>query len=150
MQLQMLMQVLSKQSWRNLRLYDHRLFCIAESFLAGGASIALAVVFDHFTGGRNEFQFPADIFLADQDHLRTTYRTDLVLFRKWDHYFFNFQAFEEFLMCCLLFTGMLPDYRFAFQQGWILFHFCFIEEILLSRNIIRSSLAGGTKEFFVR
>ena len=112
--------------------------------------MALAVVFDHFTGGRNEFQFPADIFLADQDHLRTTYRTDLVLFRKWDHYFFNFQAFEEFLMCCLLFTGMLPDYRFAFQQGWILFHFCFIEEILLSRNIIRSSLAGGTKEFFVR
>ena len=51
-------------------------------------------------------------------------------------------------MCCLLFTGMLPDYRFAFQQGWILFHFCFIEEILLSWNIIRSSLAGGTKEFF--
>lgn len=102
MQLQLLMQVLSKQSWRNLRLYDHRLFCIAESFLAGGASMALAVVFDHFTGGRNEFQFPADIFLADQDHLRTTYRTDLILFRKWDHYFFNFQAFEEFLMCCLL------------------------------------------------
>ena len=44
--------------------------------------MALAVVFDHFTGGRNEFQFPADIFLADQDHLRTTYRTDLILFRK--------------------------------------------------------------------
>ena len=111
--------------------------------------MALAVVFDHFTGGRNEFQFPADIFLADQDHLRTTYRTDLILFRKWDHYFFNFQAFEEFLMCCLLFTGMLPDYRFAFQQGWILFHFCFIEEILLSSflnsvevsvNLIGSSL----------
>ena len=40
--------------------------------------MALAVVFDHFTGGRNEFQFPADIFLADQDHLRTTYRTDLI------------------------------------------------------------------------
>ena len=51
-------------------------------------------------------------------------------------------------MRCLLFTGMLPDYRFAFQQRGILFHFCFIEEILLSRNVIRSSLAGGTKEFF--
>ena len=150
MQLQMLMQVLFQAELAEPETYEVTgLFCIAESFLAGGASMALAVVFDHFTGGRNEFQFPADIFLADQDHLRTTYRTDLILFRKWDHYFFNFQAFEEFLMCCLLFTGMLPDYRFAFQQGWILFHFCFIKEILLSRNIIRSSLAGGTKEFFL-
>ena len=51
-------------------------------------------------------------------------------------------------MRCLLFTGMLPDYHFAFQQGGVLFHFCFIEEILLSRNVIRSSFAGGTKEFF--
>ncbi len=119
-----------------------RFFCIAESFLTGWASVTLAVVFDHFTGGRNEFQFPADILLADQDHLRTAYRTGLVFFWKRDHYFFNFQAFEEILMCSLLFTGMLPDYRFFFQQGWILFHFRFIKEILLSRNVIGSSFAG--------
>ena len=70
------------QSRRHLRLYDHRLFRIAESFLAGWASVTLAVVFDDFTGGRNEFQFPSDILLADQDHLRATDRADPVFFRK--------------------------------------------------------------------
>ncbi len=94
------------QSRRDLRLYNHRLFCITESFLAGRASVTLAVVFDHFAGGRNEFQFPADILLTDQDHLRTASRTDLLFSRKRDHYFFNLQAFEEILMGCLLFTGM--------------------------------------------
>ena len=132
----------SNQSCRNLRLYDHRFFCIAEPFLAGWASVTLAVVFDHFTGGRNEFQFPADILLADQDHLRTADRADLVFFRKRDHYFFNLQTFEKILMGCLLFTGMFLDHSFFFQQRRILFHFCFIEEILLSRNVIGSSFTG--------
>ena len=45
-------RTLSNQSYRNLRLYDHRFFCIAEPFLAGWASVTLTVVFDHFTGGR--------------------------------------------------------------------------------------------------
>ena len=112
------------------------------------AAGTLAVVFDHFTGGRNEFQFPADILLADQEHLRAADRADLFFFRKRDHYFFNLQAFEEILMGCLLFTGMFLDHSFFFQQGWILFYFRFIEEILLSRNVIGSSFAGGTKELF--
>ena len=133
MQQWMLSRTFPNQSRRHLRLYDHRLFRIAESFLAGWASVTLAVVFDHFTGGRNEFQFPADILLADQDHLRAADRADLVFFRKRDHYFFNLQVFEKFLMGCLLFTGMLPDHGLFFQQRGILFHFRFIEEILLFR-----------------
>ena len=83
-----------------------QLFCIAEPFLAGWTSVTLAVVFDHFTGGRNEFQFPADILLTAQNHLCAAYRTDLFFFGKRDHYFFNLQAFEEILVGCLLFTGM--------------------------------------------
>ena len=51
-------------------------------------------------------------------------------------------------MRCLLFTGMFPDHSFFFQLGWILFHFRFVEEILLSRNVIGSSFAGRTKELF--
>ena len=136
------------QSRRNLGLYDYRFFCVAESFLAGWASVALAVVFDYFTSGRNEFQFPADILLANQNQLRTAYRTNLLFFRKREHYFFNLKAFEEIFMRGLLFTGMFLDYSFFFRQRWILFHFRFIKEILLSRNIIGSSFTGRTKEFF--
>jgi len=43
---------------------------------------------------------------------------------------------------------MFPDHSFFFQLGWILFHFRFVEEILLSRNVIGSSFAGRTKELF--
>ena len=92
-------------------------FCVAESFLAGWASVALAVVFDYFTSGRNEFQFPADILLANQNQLRTAYRTNLLFFRKREHYFFILKAFEEIFMRCLLFTGMFLNHSFFFQQG---------------------------------
>lgn len=94
-----------------------------------------------------KLQFQADILLADQNHLSTAYRTDLLFFRKRDPNSFNLQTFEEFLIGCLLFTGMFPDHSFFFQQGWILFYFRFIEEILLPRNIIGSSFAGRAEIF---
>ena len=130
------------QGRRNLGLYDHRFFYISKAFFAGGASITLAVVFNDFTCGWNEFQFPADILLADQDHLRAADWTDLFFFWKRDDYFFHPQTFEEIIMGCFLFTGMLPDHSLFFQQGRILFYFCFIKKILLSWNVIGSSFAG--------
>ena len=53
-------RTLPNQSRRNLKLYDHGFFCIAESFLAGWASVTLAIVFDHFTSGRNQRFFLSD------------------------------------------------------------------------------------------
>ena len=51
-------------------------------------------------------------------------------------------------MGCLLLAGMLPDHGLFFQQGRILFHFSFVEQILLSGNVIGSSFAGGTEKLF--
>ena len=68
------------QACRNLGLDDHRLLRIPKSFFTGWASITLPVVFDHFTGGMDEFQFPADILLTDQKHLCAAYRTAPVFF----------------------------------------------------------------------
>lgn len=51
-------------------------------------------------------------------------------------------------MNCFLLTGMLPDHGFFFQQKKILFHFRFIKKMLLSWNVIGSSLAGGTEKLF--
>lgn len=70
----------SNQSCREMRLYNHRAFRIAESFVADLASITLVVVFDHFVCGGDEFQLTTDILLADQNYLRTTYWADLVNF----------------------------------------------------------------------
>ena len=138
----------SYQGPRNLRLYDHRFFCVSQSFLTGRTSITLAVVFDHFTCGRNEFQLTANILFADQNHLRTTDRADLIFFQKRDDYFFNLQAFKKILMGCFLLAGMLPDHGLFFQQGKILFHFRFIKKVLLSWNVIGPSFAGGTEKLF--
>ena len=50
-------------------------------------------------------------------------------------------------MGCFLFTGILPDHSLFFQQGRILFYFCFIKKILLSWNVIGSSFAGWAEKF---
>ena len=88
--------------------------------------MALAVVFDHFTGGRNEFQFPSDILLTNQDHLRTAYRTNLLFFWKKITIFWPLKrssCVAFFLRVCSLIT-------------------------VSSSNRDDSSFAGGTKEFF--
>ena len=46
----------SYQGLRNLRLYNHRFFCISQSCFSGRTAITLAVVFAHLTCSRNEFQ----------------------------------------------------------------------------------------------
>ena len=83
------------QSRRYLRLYDHKAFPYRRVRPCRRASVTPAVVFDHFTGGRNEFQFTADILLADQDHLCAADRADLVFFWKRDHYFFTFRPLKS-------------------------------------------------------
>ena len=150
MQQQMPMQVLSQPEQPEPETLQSQDFRIAESFLIGRTSITLTVVFDHFACNRNESQFPADILLANQDHLRTADRADLVFYRKKADYFFNLQSFEEIIMSCLLFTDMLSDHRFFFRQRWTPLYFHSIKEILLSQNVIGSSFAGGAEKLLVR
>lgn len=42
----------------------------------------------------------------------------------------------------------MANHRFFFQKGWLLLHFRFIEEILLSWNVIGFSFAGRTEKHF--
>ena len=83
-------QSFPNQGRQNLGLYDHRFSCIFKAFFTGGASITLAVVFNDFACGRNEFQLPANILLADQYHLRAADWTDLFFFWKRDDYWILF------------------------------------------------------------
>ena len=74
------MQNFLKQSRLNPKLYNHRFSIVTESVFAVWTVITLGTVFNHFTGGRNDFKFLADISLAKQDNLRTAYQIDPLFF----------------------------------------------------------------------
>lgn len=95
-------RIFPDQGHRSLRLYNYRFFCISKNIIAGGASITLAVAFDDFACGRNEFQFLADIppRRSEPSMFRRLDRPVFFLEDGW--LFFHLQTFEEIIMGCVL------------------------------------------------
>ena len=126
------------------------------TFAAFRTCIVFTVVLIHLQFCRDKNQFAADKLFSDLFQCSIADWTDFLPVSKIQIFLLDRDPFETLCICspgfpflsCFIWNGRLQFFCLGCSR--VLFHFCFIEKVQLTRDIKSTFLAGRAKEFFTQ